>query len=86
MAESGMPGFSLVSWTAVFGPARMAPDIAEKLNKAFVSAMQQQAVKEVADKQQFLLTPSTPRALGTFLIEQIDVYGKLLRQAGIQPE
>ncbi|HMN82276.1 MAG TPA: tripartite tricarboxylate transporter substrate binding protein [Burkholderiaceae bacterium] len=86
MAESGMPGFSLVSWTAVFAPARLPADIAARLNQAFAAAMRQPEVVEAADKQQFLLTPSTPQQLGVFLDEQIEIYGKMLREAGIQPE
>jgi len=32
IAESGLPGFTAVSWFALFGPAGMPPDVVAKIN------------------------------------------------------
>jgi len=39
IAEAGMPEFSITSWVALFGPARMPRAILERLNKEFGGAM-----------------------------------------------
>jgi tripartite-type tricarboxylate transporter receptor subunit TctC len=66
MAEAGMPDFSLISWAALFGPAKMPPDVVERLNREFVAAMRNPDVMAAMEKQMFLLTPSSPADLATF--------------------
>jgi tripartite-type tricarboxylate transporter receptor subunit TctC len=40
MAESGLPGYSSVTWFGVYGPAGMKPDLAARINQAFNKAIQ----------------------------------------------
>ncbi len=86
IAEAGMPKFSILSWAALYGPAKMPKDIVERLNKEFVAAMKRPDVMAAMDKQAFILNPSTPEDLGTFTKEQYEDYKRILREAGIQPE
>ena len=86
MAEAGMPRFSIGSWAALFGPAKMPKDLVERLNREFVAAMKRPEVVAAMDKQAFILSPSTPEELGVFTKEQFEEYKRILRAAGIQPE
>jgi tripartite-type tricarboxylate transporter receptor subunit TctC len=86
MAEAGMPKFSVLPWAGLFGPARMPPDVIDRLNREFVAAMKLPDVVAQMDKQAFFLTPSTPEALATLVKEQLDTYGRILRDAGYQPD
>jgi tripartite-type tricarboxylate transporter receptor subunit TctC len=86
IAEAGMPQFSITSWAALFGPARMPREILERLNKEFLGAMGRPEVQAAMDKQAFALSPSSPEQLADFVKEQIESYRRILRAAGVQPD
>lgn len=86
IGEAGMPKFSILSWAALYGPARMPRDLVERINREFLAAMKRPDVIASMDKQAFILTPSTPEELGAFTKEQFEDYKRILRESGIQPE
>ncbi len=86
ISEAGMPKFSILSWAALYGPAKMPRDIVERLNREFVAAMKRPDVLAAMDKQAFILSPSTPEELGVFTKDQFEDYKRILRESGIQPE
>jgi tripartite-type tricarboxylate transporter receptor subunit TctC len=86
IAEAGMPQFSITSWAALFGPARMPREVLERLNREFVAAMGRPEVQAAMDKQAFALSPSSPDQLAQFVKEQLESYRRILRAAGVQPE
>ncbi len=86
IAEAGMPEFSVTSWAGLFGPAKMPKDVVERINREFVAAMGRADVQEAMQKQAFVLNPSTPERLGSFVKEQLESFRNILRAAGVQPE
>lgn len=86
MAEAGVPQFSIISWAAVVGPARMPPEVVERLNREIVAAIAKPEVISVAERQAFQLTGSTPARLGAFMKDQLDSYRGMLKAAGLEPE
>jgi len=86
MGEAGLPKFSILSWAALYGPAKMPRDLVERLNKEFGAAMKRPDVLAAMEKQAFILNPSTPEELAGFTKEQFEEYKRILRAAGIQPE
>ena len=86
MAEAGLSKFSILSWAALYGPARMPRDLTDRINKEFLAAMKRPDVIAQMDKQAFFLNPSTPEELGAFTREQLEEYRSILRTAGVQPE
>jgi len=86
IAEAGYPSFSIISWAGLFGPAKMPADVVARLNKEFVAAMGRPDVQEAMQKQAFVLTPSTPEKLASYVKEQLEGYRNILKAIGIQPE
>jgi tripartite-type tricarboxylate transporter receptor subunit TctC len=86
IAEAGMPEFSIVSWAALFGPAKLPREVLERLNKEFVAAMGRPDVQAAMEKQAFALSPSSPERLGAYVKEQLEAYRKTMAVAGIKPE
>ncbi len=86
IAEAGMPEFSITSWVALFGPARMPREVLERLNKEFGGAMARPEVQASMEKQGFALNPSSPEQLADFVKQQLESYRRILRAAGVQPE
>jgi tripartite-type tricarboxylate transporter receptor subunit TctC len=84
--EAGLPKFTITSWAALFGPAKLPKEIVARLHKEFATAMAKPDVLAQMEKQAFLLTPSTPEQLGAFVKEQMESYRTILRAAGVQPE
>ena len=86
IGEAGLPKFSILSWAALYGPAKMPKEITDRLNKEFVAAMKRPDVVAAMDKQAFILSPSTPAELGAFTKDQMEEYRVILRAAGVQAE
>lgn len=86
MAEVGIPQYSVVSWAALYGPAKLPREIQLRLNKEFHDAMKRPDVIALMEKQAFQMTPSTPEDLGAFTKAQLEAYRGILKSIGIQPE
>ena len=86
IGEAGLPKFSILSWAALYGPAKMPKEITDRLNKEFVAAMKRPDVIAAMDKQAFILNPSTPAELAAFTKDQMEEYRVILRAAGVQAE
>lgn len=86
MAEAGMPTFSIVVWAAMYGPAKMPPAIVERLSREVNLTLNRPEVKEQFERQQFMAYGSTPKELEDFTKQQLDVYARTLRSAGVHPE
>jgi tripartite-type tricarboxylate transporter receptor subunit TctC len=86
MAEVGVPQYSVVSWAALYGPAKMPRDVQMRLHKEFTDAMKRPEVIAAMDKQAFAMNPTTPEELGAFTKSQLEAYRTILRAAGVQPE
>lgn len=86
MAEVGVPQYSVVSWAALYGPAKLPRELQLRLNKEFHDAMKRPDVVALLEKQAFPTTPSTPEELGAFTKSQLEAYRGILRAAGVQPE
>ncbi|HEY8070154.1 MAG TPA: tripartite tricarboxylate transporter substrate binding protein [Burkholderiales bacterium] len=86
MAEVGVPQYSVVSWAALYGPAKMPREIVTRLNKEFADAMKRPDVIAAMEKQAFQMNPTSSEELGAFTKSQMEAYRTILRAAGVQPE
>jgi tripartite-type tricarboxylate transporter receptor subunit TctC len=84
--EVGMAPFSVETFVALFGPARMPPEIVARINKEFNAAMQLPGMREAIERQGVQLAGSTPAELGGFIKQQLDAWGRAFREAGMYPE
>ena len=85
-AEAGLPPFTAGTWAALFGPAKLPPEITARMNKEIIAAMRRPDVREKIDRQGFELAGSTPEELSAFLQEQLGAWGRAFREAGMNPE
>jgi tripartite-type tricarboxylate transporter receptor subunit TctC len=85
-AEAGLPPFTAGTWAALFGPAKLPADIAQKMNRALNDAMQKPDVRDKIAALGFELAGSTPDEMGRFLQEQLVAWAKAFKDAGMQPE
>ena len=85
-AEAGLPPFTAGTWAALFGPARLPPEIAQRMNRELNAAMKKPDVREKIGQQGFELAGSTPEELGAFVQDQLKAWERAFREAGMQPE
>jgi tripartite-type tricarboxylate transporter receptor subunit TctC len=83
IAESGVPGFDVSSWYALFVPAKTPPEIIARLNAATVAALSEPAVRARFEPLGVVVESSTPEGLGALLQSEIDKWGPIIKAAGI---
>ena len=84
MAETGVPGFAILPWVAMFAPGKTPPEIVERLAREVGAAMKRPDVREGLERAAFESQSSTPAELGAFLKDQLNVWGTVAREAGLQ--
>jgi tripartite-type tricarboxylate transporter receptor subunit TctC len=87
--ESGLPGFEVSSWHAIWVPKGTPKEIVAKLNGAVVHALADPAVRQrLAGLGQQIPAPDqqTPEALGRLQRAEIDKWWPIIKSAGIRGE
>ena len=84
IAESGVPGFDVSSWYALFAPAKTPPDIIRKANADTRAALAVPATRARLEELGVVVIGSSPEALGAHLRSEMDKWGPVIREAGIK--
>ena len=85
-AEAGIPTLEAGTWAALFGPANMPPELANRMSEAINAAMARPDVQDRIAKQGFDLGGSTPKVLGSFVQDQLKAWAQAFAEAGLKPE
>ena len=86
MAESGMPGYQVYEWNAIFAPAGTPPAIINRLQSEIAKVVK---VPEVRDRMLALggeIVASSPADLGAWVREQTASWARVVRTANIKLE
>ncbi|OZI48291.1 Bug family tripartite tricarboxylate transporter substrate binding protein [Bordetella genomosp. 4] len=86
MREAGVSDFDLNSWNGYFGPAGLPPEIVTKLNAAINQIVNKPDVRKRLADLGFDAFSGTPESFAAFVSEQRDLWGKLIKDAGIQAQ
>ena len=86
IVEAGFPKFPIVPWAGLVGPAKMPKDVVERLNRELNAVLNRPEVRENLAKQAFAGRGSSADEFAGYVKEQLDIWGKAVRDAGIQPE
>ncbi len=81
-----VPGFDTIPWAGMFAPAHTPKAIVNKLNTEIVKAINKPAINQRLADLGLAPGPSTPAELDKFVKEQLQAWGKKIKDAGIQPE
>lgn len=84
VAESGIPGFELLSWYGVWGPADMPAAVTERLNAEIAKAVETPALKAKFAELSFIPAKSTPEQFRQLIREDLSKIGKAVKEANIQ--
>jgi tripartite-type tricarboxylate transporter receptor subunit TctC len=81
-----VPGFDTVPWAGMFVPAHTPKAVINKLNAEIVKAINKPAINQKLTDLGLAPGPSTPAELDKFVKDQLQAWGKKIKDAGIQPE
>ena len=84
--ESGLPPISVEFFAALFGPAKMPPEIANRLSKELTAIIARPQIRDQIDRQGFALAASTPQEMATFVKQQLVAWKQGFEDAGMKPE
>ena len=86
VAESGLPGFNVVPWFGLFGPAGTPAAIVAQVNREVVKILKAPDTRQALVAQGLFPGGGTPQELGAFLRADIAKWAKVIQDAGIRQE
>jgi tripartite-type tricarboxylate transporter receptor subunit TctC len=86
MQEAGVPDFDITSWQGYFGPAGLPKEIVTKLNAEIRKIVEKPEIKAQLATLGMDAFSGTPEQLATFVGEQLVLWDKLIKNAGIEKQ
>jgi len=86
IAESGVPGFDVSAWYALFMPVKTPTEIVKKVHDDAVAAIAHPSVKQSFEAISVVASPSSPAELGAHLKSEMMKWGPIIKAANIRAE
>lgn len=87
LIEAGVPGVAARAFWGVLAPARVAPAIVARMNAAMREALAQPSVRDRLTRNMGVdIVGSSPAEFGTFLDQQMAIWGRVVRERGLRAE
>ena len=86
IAESGVPGFDVSAWDAIFVPARTPAPLIAQLNDAIRKALADPELRAQLVERGAEAAPSSPAELGAFVKSEIVRWGEAVKRSGAAVE
>jgi len=85
IAESGLPGYENSSWSAVGAPAGTPKPVIARLHKEFSDILKLQDIQTRHSEVGAQIVGGSPEQFHAYLKSEVAKFGKLVKEAGIQP-
>lgn len=86
MTEAGMPGVSIPSWQAIFGPPKTPRDVVDHVSGQVNLALKHPDVVAQFDKLMLTVGGSTPDMLAAVIGQDVETWRAFIRENGISQE
>ena len=86
MGEAGYPAVEVLNWQGIVGPKNMPAELVKTLNAAGNKALQDKDVREKILGQGNEVGGGTPEAFAAFIKAEMPRWGKVVKDAKIDPE
>jgi len=84
--SESIPGFEFLAWHGVLAPKATPREIVQRLNREFAAVLALPEVRQRLVDTGFEVVASSPEAFDERIRHDIELYGKVARDAGIKPE
>lgn len=82
-----LPGFDLTSWNGIFGPAGLPRPIVDRISTEVIAILAEKEVQDRLAVVGFEVMPSaSPELFEKYVADQLTLWTRLIKQAGIKPE
>lgn len=85
MAEEGLPGYEMVNWWGIFGPAGMSPELVARLNTAFVEVLKEPETRAKLQQLGYELTGTSAAEFKTYLASENEKWAALVKSEASVP-
>jgi len=82
IAESGYPGFDVISWWGLLGQSAMSKEIVARLNKEVVTMMATQDAKDRIGALGADIVTNTPEQFAAYVKSEIGKWGQAIKDSG----
>jgi len=84
MQEAGVPGYDATVWLALLAPAGTPGNIVNRLNSEIAKIMNSSETQKAMFDAGVEVSLSTPEALSSLMVSELDKWGKVVKEAGIK--
>ena len=82
IAESGLPGFDVSAWDAMFAPAGTPRPVVDKINEAARRALGDAELRSALAARGAEPAPTSPEELGRFVISEVKRWAVAVKRSG----
>lgn len=86
VAESGLPGFTAVTWFGLYGPARLPAPLVARIHQAFAQAVQAPAVVQAMAQVGAVPASGSPAAFAAMVAADSQRWAQVIREQKISLE
>jgi tripartite-type tricarboxylate transporter receptor subunit TctC len=86
MAEAGVPGVEVASWSAFLVPAKTPRATIDRIHADTAKALAEPAVTQKLEAGGVVIKGAPPEALAAFLNGELEKWGRVIKAANIRPE
>jgi tripartite-type tricarboxylate transporter receptor subunit TctC len=86
LSETVMPGYHILAWAGMFGPAGMPPEAVKVLAGAIEKALNTPAVRQRFESSGTDIYWSGPKEFDAFVKSELVSWTAMIKEAGIEPE
>jgi len=86
LVEAGVPGYAIVEWYAIIGPANIPAAILERLNREIVRIVQDADLQARMLQQGVEMVTSAPEGLRAWIADEVARYKDIVSQVSIELE
>jgi tripartite-type tricarboxylate transporter receptor subunit TctC len=82
-----LPGFDFIGWFAVVAPAGTPADVIARMNREIDAALKDAEIaKRLRDVGMYTEGAGTPETTAAYIRAQLDTWGQIVHEIGLQPE
>ena len=82
-----LPGFDFIGWFVVVAPTGTPADVIQRMNSEVDAALKESDVaKRMREVGMFSEGAGTPAQTAAYIRAQLESWGKIIREIGLQPE
>ncbi len=85
-AEAGLPGYEVDSWFAVFAPAGTPAPVVARLSAEIKTIVESETYRKKVNDQGAFATYMDPKALGSFVQSELDLWAGVIKAKNIQAD